>query len=133
MDRGGRGERQAGASCVWGFGHYSKLVVSHWRTLRERMPRFRLGLDAQAAGQRWFGAVKTEEGEQEGGWSLLSGDRVDAGLAQSGSCGDREGTDVCFAVETTDVCMDPEWNIRAGGGRSEEWGVSWVWDSVGLL
>lgn len=79
VGRGGRGERQAGASCVWGFGHYSKLVVSRWRTLRERMPRFRLGLDAQAAGRRWFGVVKTEEESRR------------------------------------------------------EAGVSWVWDSVGLL
>lgn len=84
--------------------------------------------------RRWFGAMRTDVGEQEGGWSLLlSGDRADAGLARSGSCGDREGTDVCFAVEITDVGMDPEWNISAGGGRSEEWAVSWVWDSVGLL
>ena len=57
------------------------------------MPCFSLGLDAQAAGQRWFRAVRTEVEEQEGGWSLLSGDRADAGPAQSGSCGDREGTD----------------------------------------
>ena len=78
-------------------------------------------------------SVRTEVEEQEGGWSLLSGDRADAGPAQSGSCGDREGTDVCFAVETTDMSMDTEWNISAGGGKSEEWGVSWVLDSVGLL
>lgn len=97
------------------------------------MPCFGLGLDAQAAGQRWFRAVRTEVEEQEGGWSLPSRDRADAGPAQSGSCGDREGTDVCFAVETTDVGMDPEWNISVGSGRSEEWGVSWVLDSVGLL
>ena len=36
------------------------------------MPCFGLGLDAQAAGQRWFGAVRTEVEEQEGGWSLTA-------------------------------------------------------------
>ena len=47
--------------------------------------------------------------------------RADAGLVQGGSCGDREGTGVCFAVETTDLGMDPVWNIKWGSESEESW------------
>ena len=72
VDREGRGERQAGASCVWGFGHYSKLVVSRWRTLHERMPRFRLGWMLRLLGrdglERW---KQRRESRREAGPSCL--------------------------------------------------------------
>ena len=64
--------------------------------------------------------MTTEVGEQGGGWSSRV-TRADAGLVQGGSCGDREGTGVCFAVETTDLGMDPVWNIKWGSESEESW------------
>ena len=74
-----------------------------------------------ALAARWRGC---EAGENRGGRAkrrLIQAKRARAGpgLAQGSSCGGREGTGVCLAVETTDLGMDPGCKIRWGRGIEE--------------